>query len=88
MLQNNEIINFLLGLILFSVFYIVLIKSQIVFRRRFLLAFIALFSGTFFTIIESYIFHALFNYLEHISYTITAFLFYRAIKELKTSVLE
>jgi hypothetical protein len=84
MLQNNEIINLLLSLLLFAVFYFVIRRAQIIFPRNFLFSFIAFFGAITFTIVETFIWPVLFNILEHFFYLLTAFFFFLTIKGIKT----
>lgn len=83
LLANNEIINLILSVLLFAVFYYVLKRASIAFPRNILFAFLAYFSGLVFTIVESFYLPLLFDILEHLAYFITAFLFFMTMRGMK-----
>lgn len=83
MLQNNEIINFLMAILLFGIFYFVIRKAHIHFPKRFLLSFVSYLLALVFTLIESYFMPEFFNFLEHLGYFFTALFFFLTIRKMK-----
>lgn len=84
--QDSEIINLLLSVILFILFYYILKRAQIYFPRLLLYAILTYIAGLIFTVVETYYWESLFNILEHFCYMGAAILFYFTMKELKTQV--
>lgn len=84
MQEESEIINFILSIILFSYYIYLLKRSELKVHALWIYAMISIVLSNAATVIEGYIYHDFFNYMEHGLYMVAGLLFFIGALRLKT----
>lgn len=74
--QPSELINLLASLIFIVILLNLLRNKNWFIQRTFIIGIFLLLAGNIFTVIESFIFPAIFNAIEHISFTLGTIYFF------------